>query len=74
MFSLYFNSFQFYEKEKQNILCEEVANKVAHYKEATEKFIPATLSATTALALSSLIVTTCLSRFVFIFIGMNPEI
>lgn len=34
IFSVCFNSFQFYEKDKHNILCKEVTSKVAHYKEA----------------------------------------
>lgn len=84
---MYFNSFQFYEEEKHNILCEEADNNVAYYKEATEKFIPAgfrgDLPAPTphfqpplvSLVPLSLLPPASLSFcFVLFLIGMNPEI
>lgn len=70
IFSVYFNSFQFYKKDKHDILCTEATSKVAHYKEANrnsrgctvQRWLPPTqpLSAATCLRLPSPIATTCL--------------
>lgn len=83
IFSMYFNSSQFYEKGKHSILCEEVTNKGAYYKEANRNSSSLLGSGVTYshphhtfsrhLPQSPLIATTCPS-LVFFLLEIHPEV